>query len=218
MSLRRSIGVLLWLTVVLSAAVSAEALIYRACRVVDIGNVVNGYCSYEIAGMVHFSNRPVTEWQGLRTYQGGRKGAVRTGSKWLCLRGVHGISHLPARAPLRTRRLIASPICDSGHAGNGVARSRCILKHKACLVGYLSGLAGSEICYPSHERIEENSFGIEEWSLLPRVKRMVFLLEHRALRLPILQLPFRHWLLFLGSALAALTMSRGKAARRTAKL
>ena len=84
------------------------------------------------------------------------------------------------------------------------------LKHKACLVGYLSGLAGEEIRYPSHEHIEENTFGIEEWSLLPHVKSMVLQLEHRAVRLPLLQLPFRHWLLFLGSAFAALTMNRGK--------
>ena len=47
---------------------------------------------------------------------------------------------------------------------------------------------------------------------------MVFLLEHRALRLPILQLPFRHWLLFLGSALAALTMSRGKGSAANRKV
>ena len=177
---RRSIGVLLWLTVVLSAAVSAEALIYRACRVVDIGNVLNGYCSYEIAGMVHFSNRPMTDWQGLEDLPGGRKGAVRTGSKGLCLRGVHGISHLPTRASLRSRRLIASPICDSGHACDGVAPSRGIPKAQGLSGGVPLGLAGSEIRYPSHERIEENSFGIEEWSLLPHVKRMVFLLEHRA--------------------------------------
>ena len=92
------------------------------------------------------------------------------------------------------------------------------LKHKACLVGYLSGLAGSEIRYPSHERIEENLFGIEEWSLLPHVKRMVLRLEHHAVRLPLLQLPFRHWLLFLGSAFAALAMCRGKGAAPNRKV
>lgn len=218
LSPRRSIGVLLWLTVVLSAAVSAEALIYRACRVVDIGNVVNGYCSYEIAGMVHFSNRPMTEWQGLKTYQAvGRERFEQAARGYVCGESMEYLIFPPGH-PFELDDLLRHRYAIQDMPVMVLHHPLAYLEHKACLVGYLSGLAGSEIRYPSHERIEENSFGIEEWSLLPRVKRMVFLLEHRALRLPILQLPFRHWLLFLGSALAALTMSRGKGSAANRKV
>jgi hypothetical protein len=208
--LRRSIEVLVLLTAVFSAAASVEVLIYRAFRVIDIGNILNGYCSYEIAGMVHFSGRPVTDWQGLHTYQAvGRERFEQAVKGYVCGESMEYLIFPPGH-PFDLDDLLHQRYAIQDMPAMVLHNPAAFLKHKACLVGYLSGLSGSEIYYPSHERIEENSFGIHEWSLLPHVKSIVLRQEHRAARLPILQLPFRHWLLFAASALAALAMKRGK--------
>jgi hypothetical protein len=193
----------------LAGAFSIQAIVHRVLKPEDNGKLVNWTLLYEVAGTVHFSSRPLDEWQSLRTYQFLGKARFEQVARDFTCGGSLDYLVYPPGHPMELEEVLEGRFAIDDLPVVVSRSPLAYLQQRGCSVAHVMGLVHGEIPPLYRETIEENRFGITEASLLPRVRRLVVRLEHAATRSRVFQLPLRHGLVVLASGLAALLMSLG---------
>jgi len=184
-------------------------MVHRIFRAEDAAALLNWTLMYEVAGTAHFSGRPIEGWRSLHSYRAmGKANFEQVARDFTCGGTIDYLVYPPGHA-LELDDLLRGKYATQDLPGMALGSPGAYLRQRGCSVAHLLGVASVEIPTPHRETIEANRLGISDASLLPRVRTFVLRLEHAAARWFILQIPFRHGLVFLGSGLAVLLMSWG---------
>ena len=199
---------------VLACSWAIQAVLYKLLEVRDDGRFANVMLAYEVVGVVHFSDRPVSSFRNLQTYRtiGGNKFEEAV-ADYPCGGPIDYLFFYPG-APFDADSLLRGSYASRDLPRLAAANPGAYLHHRACAVATLMNLPGRGVFYPYHSQLDFNVFGAREDSLLPKLRLLVLdrFLE-RAISdrqwLPF-RLPFRHWLMFVTSLAAAILSLAGK--------
>jgi hypothetical protein len=189
----------------LVCAVLGQNVLYKMLHVTGSGHLLDFYLAYDLVGTVKFSERPITRFANLQTYQAfGRERFERAVNGYSC--GVRaGYLYWGPNPPFDQWALLDDsyalqdmPLLVLGFPGP-------YLKQKVCSLKSLLGVSGSQIDMPFQDSVVANRFGLASESLLPPVRERVAGFLDRASGSPgPLQLPFRHYALLALGAFAGL--------------
>jgi hypothetical protein len=172
--------------------------VYSYLNVRRNGNFANLYAAYELVGTLRFTGRPVQDFQRLRTYR--RIGAAqmeRTVSGYSC-GGGHDYLFFSRNPPFRAADFLDSDSVLRDLPMLAIRYPGAYLRHKACMLEALTGIAGADIYSPFLRNIVPNGSGLVNRSFLPAVRERVcagFL--GRAVKPGVFQIPYRHYLMGL---------------------
>ena len=199
---------------VLVCAWAIQAVLYKLLEVRNDGRFSNVMLAYEVAGTVHFSDKPVSSFRNLQTYGaiGGNK-FEQAVADYPCGGPIDYLFYYPG-APFDADSLLAGSYANRDLPRLVLANPGAYLHHRACAVASLMNLPGRGVFYPYHSQLDFNAFGAREESLLPKLRLLVldrFLERVISERkwLPF-RLPFRHWLMFATSMAAAILSLAGR--------
>jgi hypothetical protein len=199
---------------VLVCAWTIQVVLYKILEVRNDGRFSNVMLAYEVVGVVHFSDKPVSSFRHLETYGaiGGSK-FEQAVADYPCGGPIDYLFYYPG-APFDADSLLGGSYANRDLPRLVLANPGAYLRHRACAIASLLDLPGRGVFYPYHPQLDFNVFDAREESLLPRLRLLVMgrflgsaLSDPKWLPF---RLPFRHWLMFVTSMAAAILSGAGR--------
>jgi hypothetical protein len=185
----------------------------RVCHAFGVGNLLNYYVMFDIAGTVHFTGKPIERFAQLQTYQAvGRERFERAVNEYTC-DGSADYLVWGRNPPLNLYDVPLGRhdgLLDDSYAIQdmpilALGFPSALARHKICILKSLLQWPGRELARPLLFPLAPNRFNIVGGTLLPAVQAPIQGFWDRAVSRPgPLQLPFRHVLLLIASGFASL--------------